>query len=212
MKKLMALFLVFALCLSLAACASEESTASPDEAAEPTSAPETSAPEDVSVSPESLGEIEVEENLFNVEITLPSDFVGDATQDELDAAAEEVGVHSITLNEDGSATYVMSKKQHEQLLAETADSINQSLEKMVGSEETPNITAVTAKDDFTHFTVTTTSTELGLSESMSVISFYMYGGMYGIFSGHTPDNIHVDFVNEESGDIIFSTDSSQLGQ
>lgn len=212
MKKLMALFLAFALCLSLAACASEESTASPNEAAEPTSSPETSSSEDVSVSPEALGEIEVEENLFDVEITLPPDFVGEATQEELDAAAEEVGVHSITLNEDGSATYVMSKKQHKQLLAETADSINQSLEKMIGSEETPNITAVTAKDDFTHFTVTTTSTELGLSESMSVISFYLYGGMYGIFSGNTPDNIHVDFINEESGEVIYSTDSSQLGQ
>ena len=212
MKKLMALFLAFALCLSLAAFASEESTASPNEAAEPTSSPETSSSEDVSVSPEALGEIEVEENLFDVEITLPPDFVGEATQEELDAAAEEVGVHSIILNEDGSATYLMSKKQHEQLLAETADSINQSLEKMIGSEETPNITAVTAKDDFTHFTVTTTSTELGLSESMSVISFYLYGGMYGIFSGNTPDNIHVDFINEESGEVIYSTDSSQLGQ
>ena len=54
-------------------------------------------------------------------------------------------------------------------------------------------------------------TELGLSESMSTLIFYMCGGMYASFSGEAVDNIHVDFVNEETGEVIQSADSKNLG-
>ena len=44
-----------------------------------------------------------------VEITIPSDYIGeDVTQDELDAAVERTdGFKSATLNADGSVTYVL---------------------------------------------------------------------------------------------------------
>ena len=99
------------------------------------------------------GDISVNENLFDVEITVPADFVGETTQEELNQQAQENDIHSITLNEDGSATYVMSKSQHASLLEDLAASINDSLAEMVGSEEFPTITAVKANDNFTSFTV-----------------------------------------------------------
>lgn len=159
---------------------------------------------------ENLGDIEVDKNLFDVVITMPADLVGETTQEELDQQAAESGVHSITLNEDGSATYVMSKEQHKKLLEETRQSIQTSLDAMVGSEDYPNITSIEANDNFTSFTVTTTSTELSLTEAFSVMGFYLYGGVYGIFSGETPDNIHVDFVNADTGEIMESSDSKDL--
>lgn len=158
----------------------------------------------------SLDDVEVEKELFDVTITVPSDFVGDATQDELDKAAEEKGFQSITLNEDGSATYVMTKSQHKKLMEETAANINDQLQQMAGSEDYPNFTEIKANSDFTEFTVTTTSTELDLTESFSVMAFYMYGGMYAIFNGETVDNIHVDFVNADTGNIISSSNSSDM--
>lgn len=81
---------------------------------------------------------------------------------------------------------------------------------MIGSDDYPNITDIKANSDFTNFTVTTTSTYLDLAESMSIIVFYMYGGMYAIFNGSDVDNIHVDFVNTDSGEIINSADSSDM--
>ena len=86
-----------------------------------------------------------------------------------------------------------------------------TLSDMVGSEDYPNFTDIKANSDFTNFTVTTTSTELDLTDSISIMGFYMYGGMYAIFNGTKADNIHVDFVNAESGEIISSSDSSDIG-
>ena len=83
---------------------------------------------------------------------------------------------------------------------------------MTGSEEFPNITNIETNDDFTVFTVTTKSTELSLSESFSVMGFYMYGGMYGAFNGADPDtfDVRVDFVNADSGEIIDTASLSDV--
>ncbi len=158
---------------------------------------------------DAIGDIEVDENLLTMEFTVPADYVDGTSQEELDAFAEEHGYKSVTLNEDGSATYVMTKGQHKEMMDEMAESINTDLAKMIGSEDYPTITDITANDDFTEFTITTTSTELGLNESLAVIIFYMYGGMYNVFNGTPVDNVHVDFVNADSGEIIGSSDSSE---
>ena len=214
MKKLLSAALAATLALNLCACSSSgqaEPSPAPDASESQASTGEsTSETSDGLEDLESLGDIEVDKNLFDVVITMPADLVGETTQEELDQQAADSGVHSITLNEDGSATYVMSKEQHKKLLEDTRQSIRTSLDEMVGSEDYPNITSVEANDDFTSFTVTTTSTEVSFTEAFSVIGLYMYGGIYGIFSGETPDNIHVDFVNADTGEIIDSSDSQDM--
>lgn len=214
MKKLLAAALAATLALNLCACSSsgkEEPSPAPAASESQASTEEsTSETSDGMEELESLGDIDVDKNLFDVVITMPADLVGETTQKELDQQAAESGVHSITLNEDGSATYVMSKEQHKKLLEDTRQSIQTSLDEMVGSEDYPNITSIVANDDFTSFTVTTTSTEVSFTEAFSVIGLYMYGGIYGIFRGETPDNIHVDFVNADTGEIIDSSDSQDM--
>ena len=54
--------------------------------------------------------------------------------------------------------------------------------------------------------------ELNLAESFSVLAFYMYGGMYNIFNGTEVENIAVDFINEATGQIINSANSSDIGE
>lgn len=160
---------------------------------------------------DALGDIEVEENLFTVKLTIPAEYIGETTQEELDAGAQEYG-YQITLNDDGSATYLMTKAQHKEMLADLAAQINNSLDELVGSDNYPNFTDIKANSNFTEFTVTTKSTELDMVESFSVMSFYIYGGMYNIFTGEEVSNIHVDFVNADSGEIISSADSSDMGE
>lgn len=198
--------------LALTACGSNDQV-------QPSSAPSTQTAEEADTQStendisdlNAIGDIDVDKNLFDVTITVPADLVGDTTQEELDAKAADSDIHSITLNDDGSATYVMSKSQHKKMMQELADNINSTLSDMVGSEDYPNFTDIKANSDFTNFTVTTTSTELDLTDSISIMGFYMYGGMYAIFNGTKADNIHVDFVNAESGEIISSSDSSDIG-
>lgn len=154
--------------------------------------------------------ITVDENLLTVEITMPAEFQEDVTQDELDAGAEDGNYKSATLNEDGSVTYVMTKAQHKKMMKETADSINEGLAEIPGSNDYPSVVSVEANDDFTEFKVVTSNSELDMNESFSVLVYYMYGAMYNAMSGEDIDNINVKFINDASGEIIEEANSSDL--
>ncbi len=174
----------------------------------------TEAPQDTSSSDglddlESIGDVEVEKNLFSVELKIPADFMGETTQEELDKTAKEHGYQSITLNDDGSATYIMTKAQHEELMQEMVQNINSELEKMIGSEDYPNFTKIKANDDFTSFEIRTKSKKLDLNESISSLVFYTFGGMYNIFNGTKAENVHLDYINDKTDKIIESYDSSK---
>lgn len=157
-----------------------------------------------------LAKVEVEKGLFDVELTIPATYIGDKTQEELTATAQENGYKSITLNEDGSATYIMTKSQHKKLLKNMKKSFDEGLDELIGSEEYPSLKKIETNDNYTEFTITTTSTELNLTESFSVMAFYMYGGMYSVFSGEAVDNVHVKFVNDVTGEIISEANSNEM--
>ena len=212
MKKVFSVILVASMMLSLVACGGAGETASSALGNKSSSADNSNVSSTTISDLDAIGDVQVEQELFDVVVTLPAEFVGETTQEELEKQAEDQDIYSITLNEDGSATYVMSKSQHKKLMEELAASINQSLAEIPGSESSPNVTNIEANEDYTSFKVSTTSTELNLTDSMSVLAYYMYGALYNIFNGTEADNIHVDFVNADSGEIIGSSDSSEMGE
>jgi len=220
-KRVIAIILTFTIGISaLSGCGSKVDESKPQVVTSTTTETKNSAEskideaeqtsEDGTKNLEALGDIDVDKGLFNVTLTIPKDFIGETTQEELDDLAKKKGIKSITLNSDGSATYVMNKAQHEELISDVRKSINDSLQEMIGSENYPNITAISANDDFTNFTVTTKNKEPDFAESFAVMALYMYGGMYAVFSGEEVDNIHVEFVNADSGEIISSEDSKDM--
>ena len=158
---------------------------------------------------DALGDIEVDQNLFDVTVTVPSEYTEGITQEQLDETAEADGYKAV-LNDDGSITYTMTKAQHAEMMNGLAESINEAMATLVGSEEYPDITSVSSNDDFTEFTITTTNSEISLSEGFSVLALYTYSGLYHIFDGTPVDNIHIDYVNADSGEIIGSSDSLDL--
>lgn len=212
MKKFLSVILVISMLTSLVACGSTENktTGQPDSTAdqEDTSSESSAA---ISSDEEQNG-IEVDESLFNVTITVPADFAGETTQEELNQETEEKGYESATLNEDGSVTYVMTKKQHNELMQAMQETIYEALDDMAGSEEYPNIVSVEVNNDFSQYKVVTTNTELSLEESFSVLGFYMYSGLYYAFDGGQLDNVNVQFINESSGEVISEANSSDLEQ
>ena len=112
MKKKLFLLLI-STTLVLSACGSDSTTetATSAEVVSETTATENAAEISDDLSDlEALGDVEVDEGLFDVELTIPKDYVGETTQENLDALAAEKGFKSITLNPDGSATYIMTKK------------------------------------------------------------------------------------------------------
>ena len=83
------------------------------------------------------------------------------------------------------------------------------LAKMADSSDYPNIVSVSASNDYTAFTVTLSTDTVGLQESIMVMAFYMYGGMYNAFNGTPADNVSVQFVNQ-SGTVLESANSRDM--
>ena len=147
-------------------------------------------------------------------ITFPADFATDITQEEIDQQVADGKVHSGQINEDGSVTYVMSKDQHKAIVDGISESIQSTLDGMVGPEDYPNFTAIDHNENYTSFTVKTTTKpgETAISDSMSVLIFATCGQTYGIVSGDIPENIHVDFINADSGELVTSWDSENMAE
>ena len=141
---------------------------------------------------------------------MPKDFVGEGiTQADIDANAGSTYI-SGKLNDDGSVTYKMTKKQHKAMLDGIIDNMEKSFEEMVKSEDY-SFTSIKHNNDFTQFDVTISGDELGLVESFATLTFYMAGGVYGIFSGKKAEKVIVNFYNS-SGKLINTADSSKLGE
>lgn len=200
MKKIVCILLAFSIMLALCACGAEPSGGG--QTAQSTSSEDGGA----------AGGVTVETKLFNVTLTIPTEFTGEGmTQEECDRIAEENGYQSVTLNEDGSVTYVVTKAQHKEMMREISDSIEESLNEMVGSAEYPNVVSIEKNSDYTQYTVTTKSETLDLTESFMTLGLYLFSGMYHAFNGTTIDNVTVQFVNEASGEVIETANSSDVG-
>lgn len=157
------------------------------------------------------GGLEADRGLFSVKITVPAEFVEEGmTQEKLDEQIKESKVKSATLNADGSVSYVMSKDQHKELMKGIREGIDNSLSEMAGSEDFPNVVSVEANGDYTKYTVTVSTEELGLEESISMLGFYLFSGTYHAFNGTEIDNVCVQFINEASGDVIEEFNSNDV--
>ncbi len=144
---------------------------------------------------------------FDLVLILPSGYLGKVSQDYLDRAAAENGYHSITLNADGTVTYIMTQSQHRKMMDGIRKAISDSLNVILEDKTYPNFKEITANDDYTVFTVITEGESIGYEEQYSVRLLYGYGEMYNDYNGTPVDNIHVDFINEESGEVIAFADS-----
>ena len=231
MKKLLCLLLALSLAVSLAACASGDDAAadgdassdsvtdgadtssdtSSDSAADAgTSAdtePDSGAEEDAQAA------IAVDEGLLTVDITMPAAYVEEGTtQETLDQQAGEAGGYqSATLHDDGSVTYTMTRAQHQAMLDELRTTIDETLADLIDSGSYPNFVSVEANDDYTLFEVVTTGDTVSAEESMAVLGFYIFGGLYQILNGGSEAvDITVRFLSEATGDVVEEFSSAEM--
>ena len=216
MKQFICILMVCVMLLSLCACGGKASTPEedPEVSDEPTAEATAEVKEEDLIDDESwdklesLGQIQTENGLMFVTVTLPADFVGeDISQESIDSNAGETYT-SGTLNEDGSVTYKMTKKQHKAMLDATAEQIEAALQELVNNDEYA-FTSIEHNKDFTSFDVTLSTEEVGFTEGFMALGFYMYGGMYALFTGSEADNIAVNYYSP-SGNLISTANSSEM--
>ena len=156
---------------------------------------------------EAIGDVEVENGFLTVSITLPKDLVTDeVNQKKLDAEAGNSYL-SAKLNNDGTVTYKLTKAQYRAMLDGITEGMKESFKEMIDNENY-SIADIKHNDTYSMFDVTLDTDTVGLGDSFTVLAFYMYGGLYGIFSGNRADNVIVNFYNP-AGNLIESGNSAE---
>lgn len=165
---------------------------------------------------DSKGEgLSAEKNLFDVEVTLPSSFFEDSTQEEIEAAAKEAGVKKVKFNEDGSVVYSMSKSDHKKLLADTKEAIDEGIKEMVEDKETyPSFQKIEYSKDCTEFIIHCDKALYNEFESFSALGFYIYGNYFQALNAVNAEDIRtvVYFKDKDTGEVLNTGDSAEMGQ
>jgi hypothetical protein len=75
-------------------------------------------------------------------------------------------------------------------------------------DESRSFKEIKHNETYSVFDVTMDTDTVGLGDSFTVLAFYMYGGLYGIFSGNKVDNVIVNFY-DPAGNLIESGNSAE---
>ncbi len=196
--------------LLLAGCGSPAAAPAPtaDPTTDPTTAP-TTAPT-ATPDPTATPMVEVDEGLFTVTITMPQEFVGEKTQEELDLEREELGYKSADLNDDGSVTYVMTKRQHREALKKTAEGMQETINGIVGSPDYPGISAIHVNDDLTEFRIVMNTKSVGLNETFVAMTLAFGSKLYNTFAGDPDKDGVITWIYEETGEELFALGVNEI--
>ena len=172
-----------------------------------------SATSEPSPTEESGSQVEVDKGLLNVEITIGADVLEtfDETAEEFKASLEEneeVDFKDVTINEDGSVTFKMSKSDHNKMMDEMLKSIDSSIAEITqNKEDYPNVIDITHDKDLLNWKIKMSSTEQNISESFLCFGLAIQSIFYHGFNGDKQADVVVDYVDEDGN--IFDTWSSK---
>lgn len=206
MKRILCAMLTAAMIFSLCSCGSEAPAAekpsadAEEAAAEVPAAAETAANEnDGWAKLKALDKVFSEDGKEYTLVTMPAEFSEGATQEILDSSAG-VTYTSAVLNDDGSVTYRLTEKQFEDMFSGMKQLIDEGLQELVDNEEYA-FTNIEHNADYTLYDVSLSTDEIGMNESFMTLAFYMYSGLYSVFTGGAPENVKVNFYNP-AGQLI----------
>ena len=172
-----------------------------------------SATSEPSPTEESGSQVEVDKGLLNVEITIGADMLEtfDETAEEFKASLEEneeVDFKDVTVNEDGSVTFKMSKSGHNKMMDEMLKSIDSSIAEITqNKEDYPNVIDITHDKDLLNWKIKMSSTEQNISESFLCFGIAIQSIFYHGFNGDKQADVVVDYVDEDGN--VFDTWSSK---
>ena len=143
-------------------------------------------------------------------IVIPTVYESVTSQEEADEIAKKNGYESAVLEEDGSLTIVMEEDVYETMISSFLDSVQKGVKEIIGDGSVSSVKKIEYNEDLSIFTVTIDADEIGIIERQAADGLVMYGTIYDIYTGNSVDHIQVDYVSEESGEVIESADSGSL--
>lgn len=184
MKRLLSLILILAMCFSLAACGGA-----------------SDAGDSSSFGNKSMAEEPKDEP---VTITIPGGLFEEDELEELIGNESSGNYESLTVNEDGSVTVVMTQEQHKAILSSLGEELRAEVESSFPDEDLPSIKAVQFSEDFTTATLTVDYAAYDSSfDSFYELAVIIFGSLYQTFAGVAEDDIAItiSIVDEETGTV-----------
>jgi predicted small lipoprotein YifL len=148
-------------------------------------------------------EVEVDQGLLNVKITLPASMFEDMTDFDPEAYTEENGFKETVVNENGSITITMSKNKHNELMTEMEMDIDNTLAEMVEAEDTPYIKEITSSEGYRTVTMRVDKEGYENAWDMTPLSIYFNVVFYQVFDDAEP-YCEVIVEDIETGEVLYS--------
>jgi hypothetical protein len=161
----------------------------------------------------SVAQVFTEGDLFDVEVTVPAVFFKGSDIATGETQAKEIGVREVKANDDGSVTYIVDKKIHEESLTIIKASIDDFIKEILEDKETyPSCTEIIYNDDSTQFDIMVDKASYEEFQCFIALEFYMAGDLYQVVNTQSSDEVRtiVNFKDKDTGEVIDSGDSSVL--
>lgn len=142
-----------------------------------------------------------EMDLFNsgVKIVIPKSYTNLAELSIKGLSKEGKCYKSRSENDDGSITYVFTKKQHKWLMSQLSGHIEKT---MKDTDDNENVIQIKANSDYTHFTFVTDGDTVGFTDSLLPTTYTTLGNLYSVFSGNPNPKVTCEYVNKNTGKVI----------
>jgi hypothetical protein len=154
--------------------------------------------------------VEVDKKLTNVEITIPAFFLESDDEEDIDIdqiteEAKKEGIKEVTLNDDGSVTYTMSKATHKELLESMGNGIDDSITELINNEDFSSIKGIIPNKSFSEFEVVVDKEIFENSfDGFAVLGLVFQSMFYQLFEGVEPDNykVLINYKDDSTGQVF----------
>lgn len=150
------------------------------------------------------GAIQVEEDVFTVDVTLARsllDPAGSLTDDEIIAGAADKGISAVVAGD--QVIYTLTKPQRDEMLTQMRSSAQEAVDEMI-ADDSNSVTGVDFNDEMTSFKVSVDGARFTPLESLLVLAFYLPGALYQQFNGVPVEEVDVlvEFVDDKTGEVL----------
>jgi hypothetical protein len=144
--------------------------------------------------------IEVDKNLFDVEITIPAYMIGEDDPQQIKAEAEkEEGVKDVIINSDGSITYKMTKAAHNKMMKDMKAEIDKTVQETINSDDYPSIIDIKVDKSYKEFTMKVDREKFENSfDGLAALNLGIVSMFYQVFDGTDAEAVKVTIHVEDS--------------
>ena len=219
MKRWLALILALLLTVSLTGCGDKTPEAANTPAPAATEAPAaTKAPEATPTpaptkAPEPEPTAAPDPSRETVTITVPADLIEEG-EDILETMGMEEGMEglvSVTQNDDGSVSIVMTRELQQQYLDEMSESIAEAVREITeGEDADPAIQKIEYAKDYSEFVMVVDQENASGFELFYALALCMAGTHYQIYAGNDTVDVPVKMQDAATGEVYSSSTYREL--